>query len=188
MEIGKWQLAVQEISNIRKIDVDYKNDTFFLKYSIVYYRTGNINTSRRFLLYAFWDQPDLIALADIVDPELLNGLSDLYPDYRISEDSVELIPFVILMTGAFSIRLADCQNYLSKLSKSVEILERIRETSIKINCRLFSLYAWDAELARLINLDFIGARNEMKSLDNQLFQQYMAGIRNLEGRTLITTG
>jgi len=188
MEIGKWQLAVQEIRNIRKMDVDYKNDMFFLKCSKVYYRAGNINTSRRFLLYAFWDQPDLIALDDMADPELLNGLSDLYPDYRISEDSVELIPFVILLTGAFSIRLADCRNYLTKLRKSAKIFEKNRNSGARIRYRLFSLYAWDAELSKLISLDFIEARNEMKSLDNHLFQHYIAGIRNLEGRTLITTG
>jgi hypothetical protein len=188
MEIEKWQLAVREISNIGNIDVGYEKEISFLKCSKVYYKAGKINSSRRFLLHAFWNQPDLIALDDIADPELLNGLPDLYPDYRISEDSVELIPFVILMTGAFSIRLADCQNYLTKLRRSAEIFEKNRNSGTKIRHRLFSLYAWDAELSKLINLDFIGARNEMKSLDNQLFQHYIAGVRNLEGRTLITTG
>ncbi len=188
MEIEKWQLAVREISSIGNIDVGYEKGTFFLKCSKAYYKAGKINKSRHFLLYAFWDQPDLIALDDIADPELLNGLSDLYPDYRISEDSVVLIPFVILMTGAFGIRLADCRNYLAKLRRSAEIFEKNRNSCTKIRCRLFSLYAWDAELSKLISLDFIGARNEMKSLDNQLFQHYITGVRNLEGRTLITTG
>jgi len=187
IEIGKWQLAVQEIRNIREIDANYKSDTFFLKCSKVYYMAGNINTSRRFLLYAFWDQPDLIVLADIVDPELLNGLSDLYPDYRINEDSVELIPYVILMTGEFTFPMVDYQDYLPKLRKSAEIFDRRRDANARIRYRLFSIYAWDAELSKLIGLNFIGARNEMKSLDNQLFQNYMARNRNLEGQALLTT-
>jgi hypothetical protein len=185
MEIEKWHLAVQEIRNIRKIDANYKGDKFFLKCSKVYYMAGNINTSRRFLLYAFWDQPDLIVLADMVDVELLNGLSDLHPDYRISEDSVELIPYVILMTGAFAIPLVDYHDYLPKLRKNAEIFERNGDASTRTRYRLFAIHAWDAELSKLMGLDFIDARNKMKSLDNRLFQHYMAGIRSLEGKTLL---
>jgi hypothetical protein len=139
------------------------------------------------LLKVFWDQPDLITLDEVVDSELINGLSDLNPDYQISEDSLELIPYVILMTGLFTIKQDDCRDYLMKLRKNTEGLERMRDISTKICYRLFSLYAWDAEFARLMGLDFIEARKRMKSLDSQLFQHYMEKIEVLEGRTLLTT-
>ena len=88
MEIEKWHLAVQEIQTIRGNDSSYKNGTFFLKCSKVYYKAGNIDVSRRFLLRAFWDQPGVIEFTDIVDRDLLGGLYDLYPDYQTREDLV----------------------------------------------------------------------------------------------------
>lgn len=180
MEIEQWRLAVQEIKALRKSDSCHENGPFFLKCSKVYYRAGNIDVSRRFLLHAFWDQPDAIELTDIVDADLLNGLSGLYPDYETGKGLVELIPFVGLITGLMTIPLEDRQDYLSKLRKDAETCEESGDTSPRIRYRLFSLYAWQAELAKLIASDFVGARNKMKLLDYELFQHYMEGKGNLK--------
>ena len=148
---------------------------FFLKCSKVYYRAGNIPASRRFLLQTFWDAPDLIELRDIVDSELLDELEDLYSDYDTRQDSVELIPYVGLMEGSFTLPLEDPLQYLSNLRKNAERYEAGNDGTegTRIRYRLFSLYAWQSELAQLIGAGFVDARNRMRTLDSELFMHYM---------------
>ena len=169
MEIEKWALAVEEIRMVRMKNPSQGGGAFFLKCSKVYYRAGNIPASRRFLLQTFWDAPDLIDLRDIVDSELLNELEDLYTNYETRQGSVELIPYVGLMEGSFTLPLEDRLHYLTNLRKNAER----HEAGTQIRYRLFSLYAWQSELAQLIGGDFVDARNKMKTLDSELFMHYM---------------
>jgi len=159
MEIEKWALAAEEIRMVRVRNPSQGGGAFFLKCSEVYFKAGNVPASRRFLLQAFWDGPDLIELRDIVDPELLDGLEDLYPDYDATPDSVELIPYVGLMGGSFTLPLEDRLQYLANLRKNAERRERgnDRTAGAKIRYRLFSLYAWESELAQLIGAGFVDA-------------------------------
>jgi hypothetical protein len=175
MEIDKWALAVEEIRMVRMRNPSQGGGAFFLKCSKVYYRAENINASRRFLLQAFWDAPDLIELRDIVDSELLNAIEDLYSDYDTRQDSVELIPYVGLMEGSFTLPLEDRLHYLSNLRKNAERCEAGNDgtAGTRIRYRLFSLYAWQSELAQLIGAGFVDARNRMRALDSELFMHYM---------------
>jgi hypothetical protein len=183
VEIEKWALAVDEIRMVRLRNPSQGGGAFFLKCSEVYFKAGNIPASRRFLLQAFWDEPDLIELRDIVDPELLDGLEDLYPDYDTRQDSVELIPYVGLMGGSFTLPLEDRPQYLSNLRKNAERYEAVNDwtTGTKIRYRLFSLYAWESELSQLIGTGYVDARNRMRMLDSELFMHYMERKQHLEG-------
>ncbi len=186
MEVEKWALAAEEIRTVRMRNPSHGGGAFLLKCSKVYYRTGNIPVSRRFLLQAFWDGPDLIELHDIVDPELLNELEDLYPDYDAREDSVELIPYVGLMDGSFTLPLEDRLQYLSNLRENAERYKtgNNRTADTKIRYRLFSLYAWESELSQLIGVGYVEARNKMRTLDSELFMHYMDRKQHLEGGPL----
>jgi hypothetical protein len=187
MEVEKWALAAEEIRTIRTRNPTHGGGDFFLKCSKVFYRVGSIPASRRFLLEAFWDAPDLIGLHDIVDAKLLDGLEDLYPDYETRENSVELIPYVGLMDGSFTLPLEDRLQYLANLRKNTERHEKGNDSlaSMKIRYRLFSLYTWESELAQLIGASYVDARNRMRALDSDLFAQYMGRKQHLEGgRTL----
>ena len=157
MEIEKWALAAEEIRMVRMRNPSQGDGAFFLKCSKVYYRAGNIPVSRRFLLQTFWDAPDLIELRDIVDSELLNAIEDLYSDYDTRQDSVELIPYVGLMEGSFTLPLEDRLQYLSNLRKNAERYEVGNDGTegTRIRYRLFSLYAWQSELAQLIAVGFV---------------------------------
>ncbi len=183
MKIEKWTLAVEEIRTVRMKNRSHGGGAFFLKCSKVYYMAGNIPMSRRFLLQAFWDGPDLIKLRDIVDLELLEGLGDLCPHHDAREDSVELIPYIGLMDGSFTLPLEDRLQYLSNLRQNAERYEMGGERTAgrKLCYRLFSLYAWDSELAQLIGASYVDARNRMKMLDSELFAQYMDRKQYLEG-------
>jgi hypothetical protein len=182
MEIEKWALAVEEIRMVRVRNPSRVGGAFFLKCSEVYFKAGNIPASRRFLLQAFWDEPDLIELRDIVDPEILDELEGLYPDYDTRQDSVELIPYVGLMEGSFTLPLEDRLQYLSNLRKNAERHETGNDgtASTKTRYRLFSLYAWESELAQLIGAGFVDARNRMRMLDSELFMHYMERKQHLE--------
>lgn len=175
MEIEKWALAAKEIRMVRMMNPSRGGGAFFLKCSKVYYRAGNIPASRRFLLQTFWDAPDLIELRDIVDSELLNELEDLYADYETRQGSVELIPYVGLMEGSFTLPLEDRLQYLANLRKNAARCETGNDETAgkQIRYRLFSLYAWQSELAQLIGAGFVDARNKMKTLDSELFMHYM---------------
>ena len=183
MEIRKWHLAVREIRTIRGRNAGCQDGRFFLKCSRVYYQAGNIDASRRFLLQAFWDQPDAIAFTDVVDAHLLGELSDLYPDYQTRGDLVETIPYIGLMTGTFSIPLEDHGAYLAELQKRSERWEQNEgaQADTRIRYRLFSLYAWQADLAKVMGSVFIEARRRMKLLDPELFQHYMNRKQGLPG-------
>jgi hypothetical protein len=169
MEIEKWALAAEEIRTVRMRNPSQGGGAFFLKCSEVYYKSGNMPASRRFLLQTFWDEPDLIGLRHVVDSELLNELEDLYSDYETRQGSVELIPYVGLMEGSFTLPLEDRLQYLANLRKNAERCE----AGTQIRYRLFSLYAWQSELAQLIGADFVDARNRMRTLDGELFMHYM---------------
>ena len=183
MEIEKWALAVEEIRMVRLRNPSQGGGAFFLKCSEVYFKAGNIPASRRFLLQAFWDEPDLIGLRNIVDPRLLDGLEDLYPDYDNREESVELIPYVGLMDGSFTLPLEERLQYLSNLRKNAERCEAGDDGTActRIRYRLFSLYAWQSELSQLTGAGFVDARNRMRILDSELFMHYMERKQHLEG-------
>jgi len=183
MEIEKWALAAEEIRMVRMRNPSQGGGAFFLKCSKVYYRAGNIPASRRFLLQTFWDAPDLIELGDIVDSELLDELEDLVSDYDARQDSVELIPYVGLMEGAFTLPLEERLQYLATLRKNAERCEAGNDgtADMRTRYRLFSLYAWQSELAQLIGGDFVDARNRMRTLDSELFLHYM-GRKQRDGR------
>ena len=188
MEIEKWALAAEEIRMVRMRNPSQGGGAFFLKCSKVYYRAGNIPASRRFLLQTFWDAPDLIELGDIVDSELLDELEDLVSDYDARQDSVELIPYVGLMEGAFTLPLEERLQYLATLRNNAERCEAENggTADVRTRYRLFSLYAWHSELAQLIGGDFVDARNRMRTLDSELFVHYMdrkqQGGRTSSGR------
>ena len=188
MEIEEWALAEEEIRAVRMRSPLRGGGAFLLKCFKVYYRRGKTPASRRSLLRAFWEAPDLIKLHDIVDPELRKELGDLYPDSDAREDSVELIPYVGLMTGSFTLPLDDRPEYLSNLRKNAERHERNYGVTggTRIRYRLFSLYAWESEVAQLIGASYVGPRNRMKTLDSDLFVHYMDRKRHLEGGRLLS--
>ena len=183
VEIEKWSLAAEEVRTVRMRDPSRGGGAFLLKCSKVYFRTGSIQASRRFLLQAFWDEPDVIESRDIVDHEILDGLGDLYPDYDTREDSVELIPYVGLMEGFFTLPLEDRPQYLSNLRKNAEKYGTGTDgvADRKIRYRLFSLYAWESEIEQLSGGGYVDARNRMKTLDRDLFMHYMGRKQRLEG-------
>jgi hypothetical protein len=184
MEIGKWSLAAEEIRAVRTRDPSRQDGVFFLKCSKVYLRAENVPTSRRFLLEAFWAAPNLIELSDVTDPDLLHDLEDVYPDYAAREGSVELIPYAGLMAGSFTFPLEDRQNYLSSLRKNREKHETRngRMPDARTRNRLFSLCAWESELAQLTGASYVNGRNRMKALDSELFDHYMRTKRRVENR------
>ena len=194
MEIEKWAMAAEEIRMVRMRNPSLGGGAFFLKCSKVYHRAGNIPASRRFLLQTFWDAPDLIELGDIVDSELLNELEDLVSDCDARQDSVELIPYVGLMEGAFTLPLEERLQYLATLRKNAEKCEARNDgtAGMRTRYRLFSLYAWQSELAQLIGGDFVDARNRMRTLDSELFLHYMnrkqQGARTSSDRRLGAPG
>ena len=183
MEIGQWSLAEEEIRTLRMRDPSRRGGVFFLTCSKVYFKAGNVPASRRFLLEAFWDAPDLIELSDIMDPDLLDDLEDLYPDCHTREGSAELIPYAGLMAGSFTLPLEDRPQYLSSLRKNAQRHEtgNSRMSNSRIRYRLFSLYAWESELAQLTGAPYVGVRNRMKALDSDLFAHYMVRKQHLEG-------
>lgn len=67
-----------------------------------------------------------------------------------------------------------------KLRKQAERWEKATHglTEREMHCRLFSLYAWEAEAAAAIGGGYVEARRKMKSLDKDLFAHYMESRRN----------
>jgi tetratricopeptide (TPR) repeat protein len=183
MEIEEWELAVEEIKEILMKNPSYGDGAFFLKCSKVYYRIESIPTSRRFLLRAFWHVPDLIMLGDILDTELLKELESIYPDYKNREESVELIPYVGLMGQIFPLPPKDSFDYTWNLRKMAKRYETNNEwvEKVRIRYRLFSLYAWESEVAKLIGENYVDARSKMKELNSQLFSHYMERIKHPNG-------
>jgi hypothetical protein len=118
-----------------------------------------------------------------MDPDLLDDLEDLYPDCHTREGSAELIPYAGLMAGSFTLPLEDRPQYLSSLRKNAQRHEtgNSRMSNSRIRYRLFSLYAWESELAQLTGVPFVGVRNRMKALDSDLFAHYMVRKQHLEG-------
>ena len=96
---------------------------------------------------------------------------------------MELIPYVGLMEGYFTLPLEDRPQYLSTLRKSAERYEagNDRTADAKVRYRLFSLYAWQSELAQLAGAAYVDARNRMRTLDSELFIHYMDRKQRLEG-------
>jgi len=187
IEIRKWSLAVEEIAMMRMRDPS-RGGPFLLKCFKVHFKAGNVLTSRRFLVEAFWDVPDLIELRDVIDPDLVDDLEDVYPDYETREGSVELIPYAGLMAGSFTLPLEDRRQYLSNLRKTAERYETgdDRMPDARTRNRLFSLYAWESELAQLRGASYLDARNRMKALDRELFAHYMGRKQHLEGERAIS--
>jgi hypothetical protein len=79
------------------------------------------------------------------------------------------------MEGSFTLPLEERLQYLSNLQKNAERCEAGNDgtAGTRIRYRLFSLYAWQSELAQLIGAGFVDARNRMRALDSELFMHYM---------------
>ena len=183
IEIEEWALAEDEIRLVSMRNPSREDGTFSLKCSMVYYRVGKMYLSRQYLLRAFWHVPDLIVLGDILDTELLKELESIYPDYKNREESVELIPYVGLMAQIFPLPPKDSFDYTWNLRKMAKRYETNNEwmEKVRIRYRLFSLYAWESEVAKLLGENYVDARSKMKELNSQLFSHYMERIKHPNG-------
>jgi hypothetical protein len=87
------------------------------------------------------------------------------------------------MEGAFTLPLEERLQYLATLRKNADKYEEGNDgtADVRTRYRLFSLYAWQSELAQLIGGDFVDARNRMRTLDSELFMHYM-GRKQRDGR------
>lgn len=178
VEIKKWGAAKEEIQNMGRPDFSPEGWRFFLTCSRVYRETGHIKESRRCLLNAFWDQTAMIQWKDItgiIDAELLKRFQEMIEDREDREEMIELIPCVGLLHGLFIIpgNAGDC---LTGLRARIDELEGKEDgkRNTRISYRLFSLYAWEAELSeRKTCSDYGKPRKKMKEIDNGLFKRYM---------------
>lgn len=176
IEIKDWERACKETENILLETTPLLDDLFWLKRAKVYYLNKQVKLSRTYLLKAFLINPDVIDISLIVDEELLDYLDDLLSIVENENVIVELLPYVCIINRLVTISNSSTANkiLLSEINENIEKYQKIVfKKNERILFRLFSLYAWKADLLKTLGKEFTEPRQRMKRISPDLFQNYM---------------
>lgn len=178
IEIGQWQLAVKELENVLSASTESgANSLVLLKAAEIHHHLGNWIQSREFIFRTFLDDPARIKPQDIIDPELTVAI-DIFDEITDDEnDAIHLLPCVGLIKRALSPPWPP-ERFLNILD---ELIEKRRFTVPGLSTEgskyhLFSLLAWQAEVKKVLGLNYTGTRREMKEICPGLFTCYLSHI------------